>query len=112
MPHQHRAPETELFWDIAEPFLAVDDTDLGTLMRFPCLRANGAFFATCDHRSGNLIVKLPRQRVTDLIEQGLGEPFSPAGRTFKEWILVRDRDPERWQQHISEARIYALGEPA
>ena len=57
-------------------------------MRFPCLRANGNFFATCDHRTGDLIVKLPRQRVDKLIAAGDALPFAPAGRTFKEWASV------------------------
>ena len=39
-------PETAFFWDLAEPLLTEPGTSIGTLMRFPCLRAGGNFFAT------------------------------------------------------------------
>lgn len=39
-------PETEFFWGIAEPFLAQPGTSIGTLMKVPCLRLDGNFFAT------------------------------------------------------------------
>jgi hypothetical protein len=45
------------------------------MMGFPCLRVSGAFFASCDHRSGDLIVKLPRHRVEQLIRAGAGKPL-------------------------------------
>ena len=91
------------FWDLAEAYLARDGIDQGTLMGFPCLRVRGAFFATCDHRTGELIVKLPRTRVAELIDAGEGEPFAPAGRTFKEWLLVPERDEDRWRALVDEA---------
>ena len=82
-------------------------TSIGTLMKFPCLRVNGAFFATCDHRTGDLVVKLPRQRVAQLIDDGDARPFAPAGRTFKEWASIPERDKDTWQSLITEARTYA-----
>jgi hypothetical protein len=36
-------------------------------MVFPCLGVAGAFFASCDHRTGDLIVKLSRDRVQELV---------------------------------------------
>ncbi len=77
--------------------------DEGTLMGFPCLRVNGDFFSTCDHRTGDLIVKLSRVRVSDMIARGEGESFAPAGRVFKEWLLVRERDADRWRALMEEA---------
>lgn len=100
---------TDFFWDLAEPFLADPDTSIGTLMGFPCLRVRNAFFATCDHRSGDLIVKVPESRVAELIGSGGGQPFAPAGRTFREWVLVADRDPDRWEALLHEARHFAGG---
>ncbi len=47
------------------------------MMGFPCLRFAGAFFASCDHRTGDLIVKLSRDRVAQLIAEGIGKPFAP-----------------------------------
>ena len=60
---------TAFFWGLAAPLLASGEATEGALMGFPCLRVDGEFFATCDHRTGELIVKLPRDRVQELIEQ-------------------------------------------
>ena len=73
----------------------------------PCLRVSGAFFAACDHRSGDLIVKLPRHRVQQLVAAGTGKPFAPAGRTFREWVVIADLEPARWVKLIDEARAFA-----
>lgn len=97
---------TEFFWTLAEPFLAREGVDTGTLMSFPCLRVNGDFFATCDHRSGELIAKLPTARVRELVDAGDGEPFAPAGRVFREWVLVPERDEQRWNGLIEEALAF------
>jgi hypothetical protein len=78
-------------------------------MGFPCLRVDGEFFATCDHRTGELIVKLPRARVQELIDQGLGQAFNPAGRVFREWVLVPERDEQRWTELLTEARVFVSG---
>ena len=75
-------------------------------MGFPCLRVEGQFFATCDHRTGNLIVKLPRARVQELIDFGVGQAFAPAGRVFREWVLVAERDDQQWSALIAEARSF------
>jgi hypothetical protein len=104
------APQTDFFWTVAEPLLDDPSTTIGSLMGFPCLRVDGAFFATCDHRSGDLIVKLPRSRVTELIDDGDAQPFAPAGRVFKEWALLPDRDAEQWRSLLAEARTYAASQ--
>jgi hypothetical protein len=79
------------------------------MMGFSCLRVSGAFFASCDHRTGDLIVKLPRRRVEQIIGAGAGKPFAPAGRTFREWVLVDNRDQARWTELIDEARLFVAG---
>ena len=102
---------TDFFWEISAAALAHSDVATGTMMGFPCLRVAGAFFASCDRRTGDLIVKLPKDRVKQLIQAGAGQPFAPAGRTFREWVLVSDRDPARWAGLIDEARTFACGKP-
>ncbi len=101
--------ETDYFWDLVEPLLREDEIDEGTLMGFPCLRVNGDFFGTCDHRTGHLIVKVDRARVAQLIEAGVGQPFAPAGRVFKEWVLVEERNEQRWLALLDEARTFVGG---
>jgi hypothetical protein len=83
------------------------DVAAGTMMGLPCLRVCGAFFAARDHRSGDLIVKLPRHRVQQLIATGAGRPFVPAGKAFREWVVIDDRDPARWALLIDEAHTFA-----
>lgn len=74
-----------------------------TMMGFPCLRNDGDFFASCDHKTGDLIVKLTRDRVNDLIRAGTGKSFSPAGRPFKEWVMISNRDEKVWSDLLNEA---------
>jgi hypothetical protein len=52
-------------------------------------------------RSG-LVVKLPKARVAELIATGVGEPFAPAGRVFKEWLTVPKPDRRRWLALLRE----------
>jgi hypothetical protein len=42
--------------------------------------------------------------VEQLIADGVGKPFTPAGRTFREWVLIDDRDETRWAELIDQAR--------
>ena len=81
------------------------------MMGFPCLRVDGAFYASCDHRSGDLIVKLPETRVQQLIDGGVGQPFAPADKIFRQWVLVVERELEVWPALIAEARRFVDGEP-
>jgi hypothetical protein len=97
------------FDDVAVALLAQPGVSPGTMMGFPCLRIDGEFFASCDHRTGDLIVKLPRARVEELIDADVGKPFAPAGRTFREWVLVEDRDATRWAALMAEARLFVSG---
>ncbi|MCP3757254.1 MmcQ/YjbR family DNA-binding protein [Streptomyces sp. TBY4] len=101
---------TGFFTEISASALAQPGVATGTMMGFPCLRVSGAFFASCDPRSGDLIVKLPRERVEQLIASGAGGPFAPAGRTFREWVVIGDRDADRWAELIDEARVFVSGQ--
>ena len=101
----------DFFREMSATTLARPDVVTGTMMGFPCLRVRGAFFASCDHRTGDLIVKLARDRVAQLIGDGVGKPFAPAGRTFREWVLIDDRDQTRWTELIDEAHAFVSGNP-
>ena len=100
---------TDFFWDLAAPLLSSAEATEGALMGFPCLRVEGEFFATCDHRTGELIVKLPATRVQAMIDLGYGQAFAPAGRVFREWVLVPERDDQRWAELMAEARSFVSG---
>lgn len=98
--------DTQYFWDIADAFLERENVTEGKLMGFPCLHVNGDFFNICGHRSGDLIVKLPKARVTELIDAGNGESFAPAGRTFKEWVLIKRRSKKTWVELMNESQEF------
>ncbi len=49
-----------------------------------------------------LVVKLPKARVTDLIDDGVGEPFAPAGRVFSEWLSVPTVNRPIWLSLLRE----------
>ncbi len=100
---------TAFFWATANDILGTGDVRTGTMMGFPCLRAHGAFVASCDHRNGDLIVKLPAERVSRLIAAGAAQPFAPAGKVFHEWARVPDRDSERWRSLLEEAQRFVEG---
>ncbi len=101
--------DDELFWDLAEPFMAAGKADEGVLMRSRCLRVKGEFMAMPEYRSGDLIVKLPADRVAELIDAGEGQPFAPAGRVFSEWVQVPGRDSAQWSGLMDEAHTFASG---
>ena len=92
------------FWDLAEELLVTrTGVTRSTMMGFPCLRIHGGFFATFDRRNGQAVVKLPAERVADLVATGAALPFAPAGRTFREWAAIPPSDAESWPGLVEEA---------
>lgn len=96
----------QAFESLLSDMVSAHSVERGTMMGFPCMRIKGDFFASADHKSGDLIVKLPKERVTALIDAGEGEPFAPAGRTFKEWVSIPSRDAKQWRLLAEEALLF------
>jgi hypothetical protein len=90
-----KEPHAELFARLCEEFIGtpgVTVPDGGRGFGSSALKINNSIFAMLvDDR---LVVKLPRARVTELIEAGTGEPFDAGkGKPMKEWVgLVGDED--------------------
>jgi hypothetical protein len=84
-----------LFWELVEPMYADPAVQRSTMTGLPCVRLYGRFFASLDRRTGALLVKLPAQRVAQLVTAGYGEPFAPAGRVFREWVGAPGSSPCR-----------------
>jgi hypothetical protein len=80
-----------------------------TMMGFPCLRVDDRFFACVERATGNLIVKLPAERVNELLRTGTGRPFAPNGRVFKTWVACPAPDHELWADLLNEAKRYVDG---
>jgi hypothetical protein len=78
-----------------------------TMMGYPCVRLAGKFLASYDDKAARLVVKLPRDRVLELVENGRGDPFAPAGKIFREWISIPTVDRTLWQGLLAEAVEFA-----
>jgi hypothetical protein len=102
-------PGEERFWSLAEPLLARTDVERSTMMGLPCLRVAGAFFAACDRRTGDLLVKLPEFRVDELLESGGAQAFAPAGRRFREWAAVPADRSRTWRRLLDDAFHFVEG---
>jgi hypothetical protein len=100
------------FWALADPLLQEPGITRSTMMGFPCLRIDGKFFATCDHRSGALVVKLPEERVDQLVEAGRAESFAPAGRPFREWASIPPERSRTWRCLLGEALDFVATQPS
>lgn len=65
------------------------------------LKVNGKIFAMFGR--GKFVAKLPKLRVDQLVEQGVGERFDPGhGRRMKEWIAIAGRKAA-WVELAREA---------
>lgn len=100
-----RDPAHETFWELAEPHLGSGRLVEGTMMGHQCLRsaATNGFVATVARMTGNVVVKLPKARVAELIDEGRGLAFAPAGKVFKEWVELPDLDEDAWETLLDEA---------
>jgi hypothetical protein len=97
----------DLFWDLAQELYGDPAVTRSTMMGYPCLRADGAFFASLERGAGHLILKLSRDRVAELIADGVGLPFAPNGRVFREWVAVPTADEDQWRALLAEAKALA-----
>jgi hypothetical protein len=98
-----------LFWRLAEALYTDPAVTRSTMMGFPCLRANGKFFACLEPATGNLVVKLPAARVVELVASGAGIPFAPNGKVFREWVAFPVPDEAEWSALLVEAKAFVNG---
>ncbi len=72
------------------------------------LKTGGKVFAMLV--KGELVVKLPRERVDALIASGEGRHFDPGhGRVMKEWVAVPPRHSGDWLALAREAKDFVAG---
>jgi hypothetical protein len=96
-----------LYDDLTDDLLYDPAVGRSTMMGYPCVRRAGRFFASFDTRADALVVKLPRERVAELVADGTCEPFAPNGRVFREWATIAEPDPHVWERLLAEARDFA-----
>ena len=104
MSGPHTPPSNEqLFWELIGSLqLENPQVEEGTIMGGRCVRVAGEFLALVDFKSSGLVVKLPRARVDQLIAEGVGHPFAPAGKVFREWVSIPEADPRQWEELLRE----------
>jgi hypothetical protein len=69
------------------------------------LRVSGKIFAMLVR--GELVVKLPRDRVDELVNVGAARRFDAGkGRPMKEWASVPASASRRWKGLVEEARTF------
>lgn len=100
----------DLYEELTDDLLYDPAIGRATMMGYPCVRLAGKFLASYDDKAGCLVVKLPRERVTALVEDGSGEPFAPAGKVFREWVALPTVDRALWQGVLAEAVDFAKGQ--
>ena len=117
--HGTSPPETsggdarDLYEELTDDLLYDPAIGRATMMGYPCIRLAGRFLASYDEKAGALLVKLPSERVTELVHSGAGDPFAPAGKVFREWVVIPKVDAKMWRGLLAEAVDFArrsLGE--
>ncbi|MHB8613171.1 MAG: hypothetical protein ACYDAL_12185 [Candidatus Dormibacteraceae bacterium] len=72
------------------------------------LKVNGKIFAMLVR--GKLVLKLPRNRVSALVESGEGEPFDAGkGRPMREWFALSSASRKPWLALAREAMRFVGG---
>lgn len=95
------------FATIVEVMLGYPDVTVGSAGKkgfgSSALQVHGKIFAMIDSK-GRFVVKLPRQRVDALIQEGQGERFDPGhGRVMKEWLTLDPSTQARWLSLAKDA---------
>ena len=83
----------DLYDELTDDLLYDPAIGRATMMGYPCVRLAGQFLASYDDKAGCLVVKLPRERVAELVETGAGDPFAPAGKSSASGCRPHGRPP-------------------
>jgi hypothetical protein len=73
------------------------------------LKVGGKLFAMTS--KGRFVVKLPKDRVNQLVSSGKGEYFDPGhGRLMKEWLALSVASKATWLSLAKEALAFVAGD--
>jgi len=99
----------ERFEDLVGEFSDTDGVTLppgGAGFGRSALRYHGKIFAMFVR--GDLVLKLPAQRVDELVSAGHGEPFTAnKGTPMREWLAVPSDCPLPWSDLAADALDFA-----
>lgn len=94
---------SEEFWSkVKEHFLKLSEVQ----KQGESLKTRKKMFAM--FTKGNYVVKLPKERVSELIDSGTGKPYDPGnGKIMKEWVIIPKIHSDKWIDYASEAKEFA-----
>ncbi len=96
----------DVFDPIAQRHLADDGIDMGRMFGTEGLRVRGKVYAFVGH-DGDLIVKVPAERVVELTASGAASPLVMRERELREWVTVGTAaGAQRWADLVDEARAF------
>ncbi len=100
--------EDPRFAPVIEAFARDRRVTSGRMMASLGLKVDGKIFAMLVR--GSLVVKLPRERVTELVSSGRGHQFDPRGdgRLMKEWVVLEGTEPP-WLEVARDAYRFVAG---
>ncbi len=78
------------------------------IFRSDGLKTHDRFFAFA--RRGELVVKVPADRVSELIARGEGQPFRSGKRVMREWVTLEPADAGTLASYVGEAHRFAGGD--
>ena len=95
------------FDEVRARFAGRPDVGEGRMFHCDGLTCGGKFFATLS-RDDQMLVKLPADRVTELVTSGVSLPFDAnKGRVMREWTLVPLSSVDEWAPIAEEAFAFA-----
>jgi hypothetical protein len=98
-----------MFEELAQRLVAEDPAlDYGRMFNSDGLKTNGKFFAF-PGSNGDLIVKLPAERIVELVAGGEGRPLTMGKRTMREWVRVAPADDAACAAYVAEAQDFVGG---
>ncbi|NHJ47816.1 MAG: hypothetical protein FK733_08515 [Asgard group archaeon] len=93
----------ELWLKVKENLLKIDDVQT----QGKALKIKKKMFAFPGESI--IIVKLPKDRVTELLNSGVGLPYDPGnGKIMKEWVIIPIDHSDKWLDFTKEAMKFAL----
>jgi hypothetical protein len=89
--------------EVKEHFLKMSDVE----KQGESLKTKKKMFALFN-KDNNFVLKLPKDRVEELINSGEGKPYDPGnGKIMKEWVIIPIENSKKWIDLTSEAKIFA-----
>ena len=88
---------------IKEEFLKIEDVQ----KRGESLKIKKKMFVFLNKE--NITVKLPKERVAELLNSGEGLPYDPGnGKIMKEWVTIPLASSDKWSAFVKEGMEFAL----